>query len=313
MANRNADIPVPDLAGKRAIVTGGSDGIGLVLARRLAQAGAEVVLPVRNQAKGDAAVDGIRSAVAGARVSTRAMDLASLESVTALADSLKSEGVPIAILINNAGVMTPPSLQHTKDGFELQFGANYLGHFALAGQLLPLLRAGRARVTSQTSVAANRYEVNWDDLQWKRGYKANRAYSQSKIAIGLFALELDRQNARHEWGITSNLAHPGVAPTSLLAARPEMGRERDAALLPVLRALSRAGILFGTPETAALPALYAATSPDASGGRFYGPSGPGHLSGAPGEQRLYSPLRSEADATRLWEVSEKLTGIRFLG
>jgi NAD(P)-dependent dehydrogenase (short-subunit alcohol dehydrogenase family) len=313
MANRNTDIAVPGLSGMRAVVTGGSDGIGLVLARRLVQAGAEVVLPVRNRAKGEAAASGIRSAVPGARVSTRILDLSSLESVEALAGILASEGVPIGVLICNAGVMTPPKRQQTRDGFELQFGTNHLGHFALAGQLLPLLRAGRGRVTSQTSVAANRGKVNWDDLQWERGYNARRAYGQSKIAVGLFALELDRQSARHGWGITSNLAHPGVAPTSLLSARPEIGRDRDSALVRLIRPLSRAGILFGTPETAALPALYAAASPDAKGGQFYGPSGPGHLRGAPAEQRLPRALRSEADAARLWAASQELTGVHFPG
>jgi NAD(P)-dependent dehydrogenase (short-subunit alcohol dehydrogenase family) len=313
MANGNADFTVPGMSGIRAVVTGGSDGIGLVLARRLVQAGAEVVLPVRNRAKGDAAVSGIRSAVPGARVSTRVLDLSSLESVEALAGILASEGVPIGVLVCNAGVMTPPSRQHTKDGFELQFGVNHLGHFALAGRLLPLLRAGRGRVTSQTSISANRGKVNWDDLQWERGYNAMRAYAQSKIAVGLFALELDRQSARHGWGITSNLVHPGVAPTSLLLARPELGRERDTALARVIRVLSRAGILFGTAETAALPALYAAAGADAKGGQFYGPSGPGHLAGAPAEQRLFPQLRGEADAARMWAASEELTGVRFPG
>lgn len=313
MASRNTDIAVPGMSGMRAVVTGGSDGIGLVLARRLAQAGAEVVLPVRNRAKGEAAASGIRSAVPGAQVSTRVLDLSSLESVAALAGALTSEGVPIGVLICNAGVMTPPSQQRTEDGFELQFGTNHLGHFALAGRLLPLLRAGRARVTSQTSISANRGAVNWDDLQWERGYNGMRAYAQSKIAVGLFALELDRQSARHGWGIMSNLAHPGVAPTSLLTARAEIGRERDTALARIIRPLSRAGILFGTPETAALPALYAAASPDAKGGQYYGPSGPGHLGGAPAEQRLPPPLRSEADAARLWAASQELTGVRFPG
>jgi NAD(P)-dependent dehydrogenase (short-subunit alcohol dehydrogenase family) len=313
MTSRNTDIAVPGMTGTRAVVTGGSDGIGLVLARRLAQAGAEVVLPFRNPAKGEAAASGIRSAVPGAQVSTRVLDLSSLESVAALAGIMASEGIPIGVLICNAGVMTPPSRQRTGDGFELQFGTNHLGHFALAGQLLPLLRAGRARVTSQTSLVANRGTVRWDDLQWERGYHGMRAYAQSKIAVGLFALEFDRQSARHSWGITSNLAHPGAAPTSLLSARPEIGRDRDTALARIIRALSRAGILFGTAETAALPALYAAASPDAKGSQFYGPSGPGHLRGAPAEQRPFPPLRSEADATRMWAASEELTGVRFPG
>lgn len=180
----------------------------------------------------------------------------------------------------------------------------------LAG-LLPLLRAGRARVTSQVSIAANSNAINWDDLGCERSYHFQRAYSQSKIALGLFGLELEPRSQARGWGITSNLSHPGVAPTGLLSARPELGRERGALAVRGARALSRRGILLGTVETALLPALMAATSPDARGGRFYGPSGLGHLSGAPAEQALYSRLRSEDEAARLWEVSEKLSRTPF--
>jgi NAD(P)-dependent dehydrogenase (short-subunit alcohol dehydrogenase family) len=299
------DIATPDLTGTRAVVTGGSDGIGLRLAARLARAGAEVVLPVRNRAKGQAAIDGIVRETPGAVVSLRDLDLASLASVAKLAATLNDEGVPIGLLINNAGVMTPPHRQETADGFELQFGTNHLGHFALVHRLMPVLTAGRARVTSQTSIAANQYGINWDDLQWRRDYRGGRAYSQAKIAVGLFALELQRRSAAEGWGITSNLAHPGIAPTNLLAARPEVGRGTDTPQVRVIRALSRAGILLGTPDSAALPALLAATSPEP--GVFYGPSGPAHLGGAPAEQKLYSRLASTDDATRLWQVSEELT------
>src|SRR6185369_10714723 len=142
---------------------------------------------------------------------------------------------PIHLLVNNAGVMTPPSRQATADGFELQFGSNHLGHFALVAHLLPLLRAGRARVTSQISIAANQGSINWDDLNWERSYVGLRAYSQSKIAFGLFGL--DRQSKAHGWGVTSNLSHPGVAPTSLLAARGELGRSRDTSGQRVIRFL----------------------------------------------------------------------------
>ena len=198
------------------------------------------------------------------------------------------------------------------DGSELQFGTNHLGHVALVAHLLPLLRAGRARVTSQISVAARSGRIDWDDLQSERDYGAGMtAYSRSKIALGLFALELDRRSRAGEWGLTSNLAHPGIAPTSLLAPRAELGRTRPTRGRRLIGALSARGILVGTPDSAALPAVLAATSPDAAGGRLYGPQGPGNLGGAPGEQRLYRPLRNAEDAARMWTVSEELTGVPF--
>ncbi|TGB15157.1 SDR family oxidoreductase [Streptomyces sp. MZ04] len=305
------DLTVPDLSGKRAVVTGASDGIGLGLATRLAAAGAEVLLPVRNPHKGEAAIGTIRRTAPDANVSLRELDLSSLDSVAALGGTLREEGRPIHLLINNAGVMTPPDRQTTADSFELQFGTNHLGHFALVAHLLPLLRAGRARVTSQVSIAANQGAINWDDLNWERSYDGMKAYSQSKIAFGLFGLELDRRSQAHGWGITSNLSHPGVAPTSLLAARPEVGRSKDTMGVRLIRALSARGIIVGTVESAQFPALLAATSPDAKGGGFYGPRGLGHMGGPPGEQKLYSRLRSAEEARRIWTASENLTKVSF--
>ncbi|MFI6314183.1 SDR family oxidoreductase [Nocardia fusca] len=311
MARTRPDVTVADLSGKLAVVTGASDGVGLALATRLAAAGAEVVMPVRNPRKGEAAVAKIERQHPEAVVSLRDLDLSSLDSVAALGDTLRGENRPIHILVNNAGVMTPPDRQTTADGFELQFGSNHLGHFALVAHLLPLLRAGSARVTSQISVAANENAINWDDLNWERSYHGCRAYSQSKIAFGLFGLELDRRSRAAGWGITSNLSHPGIVPTSLLAARPEVGRAQDTVAVRAIRALSRRGILVGTVETALLPALVAATAPDARGARLYGPSGFRHLSGPPAEQALYSRLRGADDAERIWEISEKLTRTSF--
>jgi NAD(P)-dependent dehydrogenase (short-subunit alcohol dehydrogenase family) len=307
MARTPIDITIPDLSGKRAVVTGASDGMGLVMARRLTAAGSEVIIPVRNPAKGEAAIARIRQSVPDANVSLRSLELSSLESVAALGDTLRTEGNPIHLLINNAGVMTPPDHQRTADGFELQFGTNHLGHFALVAHLMPLLRAGRARVTSQVSVAARSGRINWDDLNWDREYDGMRAYRQSKIAFGLFGLELERRSKAHGWGITSNLSHPGVAPTNLLAARPELGRAQETAGRRMIRWLSARGLLLGTVETAGLPALMAATDPQARPGALYGPSGPGNLGGRPAEQRMYSPLRGTDEAARVWDVSEQLT------
>ncbi|MEN4479112.1 SDR family oxidoreductase [Mycolicibacterium cosmeticum] len=307
MPRAQYDIPMPDLSGKRAVVTGASDGIGLGIATRLAGAGAEVIMPVRNPDKGRIAVAGIRERYPHAKVTLEDLDLSDLASVTALADKLRAEGAPIHLLVNNAGVMTPPDLQRTADGFELQFGTNHLGHFALTGRLLPLLKAGRARVTSQTSVAAKRGEINRDDLNWERSYDGMAAYRQSKIACGLFGLELSRRSQAAGWGISSNISHPGVAPTSLLAARPEVGRARDTLGVRMIRRLSTLGLMVGTVDSAQLPALLAATA--GRDGGFYGPQWPGNAGGPPGEHALWKPLCDTASAARLWAVSEELTGV----
>lgn len=308
---RKTDVIVPDLGGRLAIVTGASDGIGFGLAGRLAAAGAEVILPVRNAEKGRSALDRIRDAVPGARVGTRRLDLSSLQSVADLAGALLAEGRPIHILINNAGVMNPPSRQTTVDGFELQWGTNHLGHFALTARLLPLLRAGNARVTTQSSISARSNAINWDDPNFEKSYSAARAYSQSKIANLMFALELDRRSDHGGWGITSNAAHPGVTATNLLAAQPHMGRTTDTVSVRVIRSLARTGLLTQTVDQGMLPALYAATNPAAEGGKFYGPKGFQHLTGAPAEQEVYAPARDMAEAARLWSLSEQLVGMPF--
>lgn len=308
---RKADIDVPDLSGKLAVVTGGSDGIGLGLAGRLAAAGAEVILPVRDLAKGEQAVGSLVDAQPGARVSLRPLNLASLQSVADLAGALVAEGRPIHILINNAGVMNPPHRQTTVDGFELQWGTNHLGHFALTARLLPALIAGRARVTTQSSIAARSNAINWDDPNFETSYSVGKAYSQSKIANLMFGLELDRRSARAGWGISSNVSHPGVTATNLLAAQPGMGRTNDTLSVRAIRAMARMGVLTQTIDQGLLPALYAATHPESRGGRFYGPRGFQHTAGAPAEQAVYKPARDGNDAVRLWELSEQLVGVQF--
>ncbi|WP_022900142.1 SDR family oxidoreductase [Humibacter albus] len=310
MPRRPIDISVPHLTGRRVVLTGGSDGMGLIMAARLAAAGAELILPVRNMRKGEAAIATIAESAPHARASLRALDLASLDSVAELADILLGEGEPIHVFIGNAGVMTPPERQTTADGFELQFGTNHLGHAALIAHLMPLLRDGHARVTLQISIAANQGAVNWDDPNWQRSYDGMSAYRHSKIAYGLFGLELDRRSKAHGWGISANLAHPGVAPTNLLAARPEIGRTEAVRFRRMITALSRMGIM-GTVASAGLPALMAATTPGDQGGRFFGPTGIGGVGGRPGEQKLYSRLRSPEDARRMWDLTQRLTDVPF--
>ena len=303
------DIPVPDLTGVRAVVTGASDGVGFEIAARLARAGAELVLPVRNARKGEDAVARLRQRTPGVVVERPPLDLASLDSVAALSAALVADGRPIDILINNAGVMTPPARVASGDGFELQLATNHLGHAALVAGLLPLLRDSSARVVTQVSIAADERAVLWDDPNSEQSYHPMNAYSSSKILLGLFALELDRRARAAGWGLRSMLSHPGITPTNLLSAQPEMGRAEDTRAVRVIRALSRRGILVGTPASAALPAVLAATSGSAEGGRMYGPRGFRHLGGAPAEQKLYSRLTDPADARRAWELTEQLLGM----
>ncbi|MDW4574485.1 SDR family oxidoreductase [Microbacterium sp. M3] len=304
------DITVPDLTGTLALVTGASDGVGLEIAARLARAGADIVMPVRDHAKGEAAAAQIRERTPAAGIRLLSLDLASLDSVATLASELRADGRPIDLLIANAGVMNPPTRRLSADGFELQLATNHLGHFALVAHLLPLLIEARAHVVSQVSIAADRGAVNWDDPNWERGYDPMKAYSSSKIAFGLFASELQRRSDAAGWGIRSALSHPGITPTNLLSAQPGMGRPDDTTAVKVIRALSRRGVLVGTPSSAALPAVYAATSPDARGGHLYGPKGFRHLGGRPAEQPVYSRLQSASDGRRVWELSEQLTGVR---
>jgi NAD(P)-dependent dehydrogenase (short-subunit alcohol dehydrogenase family) len=301
-------IDIPDLTGKLAVVTGASDGIGQVIATHLAAAGAEVIMPVRTPAKGSAAADRIRTAVPRARVKTRALDLSSLESVANLVGELRSEGRPIDMLINNAGVMTPPERQTTKDGFELQWGTNHLGHFALTLGLLPLLRAGGATVTHQSSIAARSGRINWDDLNWEKSYDGMKAYVQSKIAVALFARELNARSKAGNWGISSNLSHPGVSPTNLLDAQPGMGRSRETGGRRMIRVLSRLGIA-GTVESAAQPALLAVTGSDSRGDEFFGPRR--LVGGSAAKLEFWTPFASMIEAPRLWEESQRLVGVQF--
>jgi NAD(P)-dependent dehydrogenase (short-subunit alcohol dehydrogenase family) len=314
MARHEHTVTVPDLSGRLAVVTGSNSGLGLGLTTRLSAAGADVIMAIRNRAKGEAAVEQIRATVPNAKLTIKQLDLSSLASVEALGEELNAEGRPIDILINNAGIMQPPDRETTADGFELQFGGNHLGHFALTGHLLPLLRAAsNPRVTSLSSLAARMGGINFDDLQWEKRYNPTRAYSQSKSANLMFALELDRRSERAGWGIVSNAAHPGFAKTNLQLSGPSQGKEGPTLLERFYR-LSRQVTPFMWQEVddGILPVLYAATSPQAQGGAFYGPRGFYELAGGGvTDAKIPAHATSEADARRLWEVSEQLTGVAY--
>ncbi|MFI8634057.1 SDR family oxidoreductase [Microbacterium sp. NPDC077663] len=301
-------LPTPDLTGRLAVVTGASDGIGVEIATDLARAGAELILPVRNAAKGESAARGVRERVAGARVSTRPLDLSSLDSVAEFTATLRAEGRPVHLLVNNAGVMTPPSRRETADGFELQWGTNHLGHAALTLGLLPVLREGRARVVHQTSIAARSGGIDRGAVTTPEAYDAMAAYRSSKIAVAFFGRELHRRSRDAGWGLTSTLAHPGVSPTNLLAAQPGLGRERETGARRVIRFLSRVGVT-GTVAGAALPAVLAATDPTAAGGEFYGPKR--LIGGPPARIPLWSSLSDADAARRLWDETLQAIGTRF--
>ncbi len=304
-------VTVPDLTGRLAVVTGASSGLGLGLTTRLAAAGAEVLLAVRDPGRGEAALARVRAEVPAARVSLRTLDLASLASVADLGDHLGAEGRPINILINNAGVMAPATRHSTADGLELQFGTNYLGHVALTGRLLALLRAGQARVTTMTSSAARQARLNWADLQSERTYSPVRAYGQSKLANLMFALELDRRSRAAGWGIVSNAAHPGTTLTGLYAAGPNLGREQPAPHEAIMTRLARWGLFVHGVDQGLQSALYAATSPLARGGRLYGPDGIGQFTGGPTELAIYRSARDTAETARLWDYSLRLAHVEF--
>jgi NAD(P)-dependent dehydrogenase (short-subunit alcohol dehydrogenase family) len=292
---------IPDQRGRSAVVTGANSGLGLVTATALARAGARVTLACRNTAKGDDAAAQIRRDVAGAEVDVAELDLGSLASVRAFADG---HDAPVDLLINNAGVMAPPRKQ-TVDGFELQFGTNHLGHFALTARLRDRLE-GRAdaRVVTLSSGAHRIGRIDFDNLQRERRYNRWTAYGQSKLANLMFALELDRRLRAAGSTIASYSAHPGYAATNLQSAAAPVA---DRLLMVVTNRL-----LAQSAEMGALPTLYAATKPDLEGGTFVGPDGLAEQRGHPQPVAPSSAARDQDVARRLWEVSEELTGEALL-
>lgn len=295
---------MPSQRDRTAVVTG-TGGLGFQDALALARAGAKVIIAGRNPTKGAEAVNQIRQAVPGATLAFEPVDLASIGSVREFGKRLRERERRIDLLINNAAVMTPPTRQVTSDGFELQLGTNYLGHFALTAELLPLLRRGvEPRVVSLSSVAARSGSLDFADLQSERGYKPFVAYAQSKLACLMFALELQRRSQAAGWGITSVAAHPGVSRTDLLpnGAGAWSGAGMARRFL---------WFLFQPAAQGALPTLYAATSPMAQGGHYYGPDRLGETRGHPAPAKIPAQALDADAASRLWQESVRLTGSRF--
>ncbi|HQS45294.1 MAG: short chain dehydrogenase [Rhizobiales bacterium 24-66-13] len=291
----------------RTIVVTGTGGLGFHDALALARAGGDVIIAGRNPRKGSDAVARIRQSVKDARVSFEPVDLADLASVAAFGQRLCESRERVDTLINNAAVMTPPQRQTTTDGFELQFGTNYLGHFALSAHLLPLLSRGQdPRVVTLSSIAVRRNAaINFDDLQAEKAYRPMPVYAQSKLACLIFALELQRRSDEAGWGLTSIAAHPGISRTDLLHNAP--GRYSAQGLLR-----SILWFLFQPAAQGALPTLFAATSPEAGGGRYYGPDRLSETRGHPSEAAIPPAALELHVARRLWDVSETLANVNFI-
>lgn len=302
MANRWTEQGIPAQNGRLAVVTGANSGLGFEAARALAAHGASVVLAVRDVDKGKHAAGRIADAVPGADTSVQQLDLTSLESVRNAAEQLRSAYSTIDLLINNAGVMYTPR-QTTSDGFELQFGTNHLGHFALTGLLLDrMLAVPGSRVVTVSSVGHRiRARIDFDDLQGERSYNRVAAYGQSKLANLMFTYELQRRLS----GTADTIAvaaHPGAANTDLMRNMPAALR----ALVPFV-----APIVTQSPAMGALSIVRAATDPNVRGGQYYGPGGFLETRGYP---KIVESSPQSHDTTiqqRLWTVSEQLTGVTF--
>ncbi len=294
---------IPPQHGRLAVVTGATGGLGLETALRLASAGAEVVLAGRNAEKGRAALEHVRRIASNANIRFAMLNLASLASVRAFAAAMVAEGRPLHLLVNNAGVMDLPERRLTEDGFELQFGTNHLGHFALTGLLLPLLTAAQApRVVNVSSIAHRGGKIDFTNLQGERDYRSWPAYQQSKLANLLFTFELQRHSDAQGWGLMSNAAHPGVARTNLIANGRGTRGLRGLGMKVV------GPLITHSAAQGALPLLFAATSPDAVTGGYYGPNGFQELKGAVAPAKVMPQARDQAVARKLWQVSEQLTG-----
>ncbi|KAA8390733.1 SDR family NAD(P)-dependent oxidoreductase [Acetobacter tropicalis] len=301
----------PSLQGKVALVTGANSGLGFETACGLAMRGARLLLPVRNNARGLVAVENLKTRCPTAEVDLLTLDLTSLESVAACAAVVAHHTNRLDFLINNAGVMAPARRKETQDGFELQFGTNHLGHFALTYHLRPLLEAaaGGGVVVTVASLAACKGSIHFDDLQFRHRYSPFGAYQQSKLANLLFARELARRAGNAGWKLHSRAAHPGWSSTSIVANGPAsglpgpIGKVEETLGGVVLR------IMGQSAARGAEPLLYAALSPAARDGDYYGPQGRAERRGLPGPAHVPPEALKASTAERLWDVSERLTGL----
>jgi NAD(P)-dependent dehydrogenase (short-subunit alcohol dehydrogenase family) len=294
---------VPSQRGKLIVVTGANSGTGKEITRRLAGAGAEVIMAVRNTAKGEDAKNELLAGQPDARLSVRLLDLADLTSVKTFAETLHDEGRPLDALVNNAGVMVPPKRFETVDGFELQMGTNFLGPFALTLRLLPLLGGPDARVCTVSSTAAIIGRLHFDDPQWHTRYRPSSAYAQSKLADLVFALHLAEIARERDWPLMSNAAHPGYTRTNLMTAGASLGHDRTRR-----RWVNRAAFFVSqSVESGAEPILYATASPDAFSGAYYGPNRV--IVGSTTLARPPRSARSPELGPRLFALAEELTGV----
>jgi NAD(P)-dependent dehydrogenase (short-subunit alcohol dehydrogenase family) len=294
---------VPDQSGRIAVVTGANSGLGYDTAAVLAGRGAHVVLAVRNLEKGREAADRIKAASPNAVVALQELDLSSLDSVRRAADELRAAHPRIDLLINNAGLMYVPTRETTKDGFEMQFGTNHLGHFALTGLLLDnMLAVDGSRVVTVSSNGHKFWflaDIYFDDLQFERGYHRIKAYGQSKLANLMFTYELQRRLNAKGAPTVALAAHPGFSDTELMRNLPDV--------IPAFMWKP----VTQPADKGALPSLRAATDPDAKGGQYYGPDGIGEIKGNPKVVSSNARSHDEDAQRRLWTVSEELTGVTY--
>jgi NAD(P)-dependent dehydrogenase (short-subunit alcohol dehydrogenase family) len=298
---------IPDQRGKLAVITGGNSGIGYEAGLALAGKKAEVILAVRDMNKGDEAVKNIRAKYPQAKVIAMELDLSSLQSVRAFVEAFLSKHTKLDILINNAGVMAIPA-RRTADGFEMQFGTNHLGHFALTGLLLPVLKATpNARVVTISSGVHMIGDIHFDDLQWEKRYERWSAYAQSKLANLLFAYEFQRRLAATDSTLISVACHPGYAATNLQIVGPKMDGSHVR-----LWMMKAANVLVAQRrDMGALPTLFAATAPNVDSGDYIGPMSLGGMRGYPNKTFSNKKSYDETLAKKLWSVSEELTGVTY--